>query len=408
MTSPLRKKHRTTRRNIPRTNRFQVSGVRCQDSASAIYNPQSAIRNPKSVFCLSVVVVVVLVLGAATSSASELQWQRGQTPKSKSAAQGSSRFQRHRDSGVRPAAYEDEGVVGPRLTSGDEGRATFRSIVVNQGEESNAVRSAQRQGAGESAPPTGAQPTTPGAGESLEEKIGIPFGDLPQQQTPIETPDLETPQLPGEDADRLQLDNNLRQPGERAPQTFQPLPPPERGATDSSAEQEMTSDVTATTPEPGTNRESCEQSWANLKAKTIGTVDLSIAVTGTEGDDFPYECQIQDGGLSVGRCWPQITYLWKASALCHKPLYFEDEQLERYGHSWPPCIQPLCSSAHFFCTLPVLPYCMGVEPPMECIYALGHYRPGNCAPYMFDPVPLSCRGALFQAGAVVGTAAVLP
>jgi hypothetical protein len=51
---------------------------------------------------------------------------------------------------------------------------------------------------------------------------------------------------------------------------------------------------------------------------------------------------------------------------------------------------------------------MGVEPPTECVYALGHYRPGSCAPYMCDPIPISYRGALFQAGAVVGAAAVLP
>jgi hypothetical protein len=100
--------------------------------------------------------------------------------------------------------------------------------------------------------------------------------------------------------------------------------------------------------------------------------------------------------------------MWKASALCHKPLYFEDEALERYGHSWGPCLDPLVSGAHFFCKLPVLPYCMGVTPPNECMYALGHYRPGNCAPYMCDPIPLSCRGAVFEAGAVVGAAAILP
>jgi hypothetical protein len=38
----------------------------------------------------------------------------------------------------------------------------------------------------------------------------------------------------------------------------------------------------------------------------------------------------------------------------------------------------------------------------------GHYRPGSCAPYYIEPLPISCRGALFQAGAVVGTAAILP
>jgi hypothetical protein len=132
-----------------------------------------------------------------------------------------------------------------------------------------------------------------------------------------------------------------------------------------------------------------------------------ITVTGEEGADFPYECTLGES-WHEGRCWEQNTYMWKASALCHKPLYFEEEQLERYGHSFAPCFQPFVSGAHFFTRPFVLPYCMGVEPPCECIYALGHYRPGNCAPYMCNPIPLSPRGALFQAGAVVGTAAALP
>jgi hypothetical protein len=100
--------------------------------------------------------------------------------------------------------------------------------------------------------------------------------------------------------------------------------------------------------------------------------------------------------------------MWKASALCHKPLYFEDEQMERYGHSWGPCCDPIVSGVHFFTRLPVLPYCMGVTPPCECVYALGHYRPGSCAPRYIEPIPISARGALFQAGAVVGVAAALP
>ena len=154
--------------------------------------------------------------------------------------------------------------------------------------------------------------------------------------------------------------------------------------------------------------ESCEKNLESLRAYTVDKVNLSIAIVGTEGEDYPFECSIDDGTMHAGRCWEQTTYMWKASAMCHKPLYFEDEQLERYGHSFSPCIQPFVSGAHFFCTLPVLPYCMGVEPPCECIYALGHYRPGNCAPYMRNPVPLSLRGALFEAGVVTGTAAALP
>jgi hypothetical protein len=152
----------------------------------------------------------------------------------------------------------------------------------------------------------------------------------------------------------------------------------------------------------------CADSLAKLRAKTIDTVNLSIAVSGTAGTDYPFECALDANEWHGGRAWAQTTFLWKASALCHKPLFFEDEQLERYGHSFAPCCQPLISGAHFFTRLPVLPYCMGVEPPTECVYALGHYRPGSCAPYMCNPLPLSYRGALFQAGAVVGAAAVLP
>ena len=51
---------------------------------------------------------------------------------------------------------------------------------------------------------------------------------------------------------------------------------------------------------------------------------------------------------------------------------------------------------------------MGLEPPNECIYTLGYYRPGDCAPYMIDPLPLSVRGALFEAGAWVGGVAIFP
>lgn len=99
---------------------------------------------------------------------------------------------------------------------------------------------------------------------------------------------------------------------------------------------------------------------------------------------------------------------WKASGLCHKPLYFEEVQLERYGHELGPVLQPLVSTAHFFGNIAVLPYKMGIHPPHECQYALGYYRPGDCAPYMVPPIPFSLRGAAAQAGVVVGAAGLIP
>jgi hypothetical protein len=56
----------------------------------------------------------------------------------------------------------------------------------------------------------------------------------------------------------------------------------------------------------------------------------------------------------------------------------------------------------------MLPYKMGLETPCECIYPLGYYRPGSCAPYLLDPFPFSVRAAAFEAGAVLGGVFLIP
>jgi hypothetical protein len=121
----------------------------------------------------------------------------------------------------------------------------------------------------------------------------------------------------------------------------------------------------------------------------------------------PTECTLGDDQFTP-RAWEPVTFAWKASALCHKPLYFEEVQLERYGHSMGPFLDPLHSGAHFFLNVAVLPYKMGINPPLECQYALGYYRPGSCAPWLVPPIPLSVRGGLMEAGAVVGLVYLIP
>ncbi len=167
-------------------------------------------------------------------------------------------------------------------------------------------------------------------------------------------------------------------------------------------------------PEPMADNESratalsdCQEALNELRAEKLSDIVLSVSVKGRPGEDIPYECSLSDEPFEP-RLWAETIYTWKASGACHKPLYFEDVQLERYGHSWGPYAQPFVSGAHFFATLPILPYKMGLKPPDECVYVLGHYRPGNCAPYLIDPVPLSWRAALLEAGAVVGVSAVVP
>ena len=122
---------------------------------------------------------------------------------------------------------------------------------------------------------------------------------------------------------------------------------------------------------------------------------------------IPSECTLGDDVFS-GRDWAPLTMTWKASGVCHKPLYFEEVQLERYGHTAGPIDQPFVSGAHFFLNIAALPYHMGIHPPQECQYPLGYYRPGNCAPWLLPPLPLSIRGGLLAAGLYTGGVYVLP
>ena len=108
------------------------------------------------------------------------------------------------------------------------------------------------------------------------------------------------------------------------------------------------------------------------------------------------------------RNWPRTCMQYNASSLCTSAPYFEDPAVERYGHSWGPFMQPVMSAAHFYGSVLFLPYKMGLTPPCECVYTIGYYRPGSCAPYMIDPIPLSIRAGLAQAGTVVGLAYVIP
>ncbi len=121
----------------------------------------------------------------------------------------------------------------------------------------------------------------------------------------------------------------------------------------------------------------------------------------------PTECTLGDDQYA-SRDWELVTFTWKASALCHKPLYFEEVGVERYGHTMGPWLEPVHSGAHFFKNVALLPYKMGINPPHECQYALGYYRPGSCAPWLVPPFPVSLRGGLMQAGAVVGGVFLIP
>jgi hypothetical protein len=141
-----------------------------------------------------------------------------------------------------------------------------------------------------------------------------------------------------------------------------------------------------------------------LPINRLSEADLGFI---SENWGLPTVCLLEQVEFTPRR-WKPTTVVWAASNLCHKPLYFEEVNLERYGHTAGPVLQPVLSSAHFFANIAVLPYKMGVHSPHECQYALGYYRPGNCAPWIIPPVPLSLKGAWYQAAAVTGTALLVP
>src|SRR5262249_5534538 len=95
----------------------------------------------------------------------------------------------------------------------------------------------------------------------------------------------------------------------------------------------------------------CLRAIADLQKRDITKIVVGLVMAGVGGEDAPGDCTRGGHGRAPvfgGRHWSRTIFAWKAPATCHKPLYFEDVQLERYGHSWNPVLQPFMSAGHFF------------------------------------------------------------
>ena len=108
------------------------------------------------------------------------------------------------------------------------------------------------------------------------------------------------------------------------------------------------------------------------------------------------------------RAFPDTVFPWEASNFYHYPLYFEDPALERYGHTRGFFVQPFCSVGRFSAQLLALPYQMAIDPICEEVYALGWYRPGDCAPKLKYKVPWNTHAAVVEAGVVTGLIFLIP
>ncbi len=152
--------------------------------------------------------------------------------------------------------------------------------------------------------------------------------------------------------------------------------------------------------------------WRELGLKPVETISLDLGATpGPLPNDLARPifamAHEEPGGFGHIRLWPVTEYAWEASAVAYKPLLFEDEMLERYGHHYG-VLQPAASAANFFGRLPVVPYMHGAQPYRESYYALGHARPGDDVPHFFSRPRWSWRGALYEGAAATGLIFLIP
>lgn len=91
----------------------------------------------------------------------------------------------------------------------------------------------------------------------------------------------------------------------------------------------------------------------------------------------------------------------------HKPLYFEDPNLERCGRGWGVMTTPL-SAGLFYGTIPFLPYRLTAEPPQCGVPTLPNCP--TCQRFGADAYlpPWSWKAAAVQAGATVGLIYAVP
>lgn len=133
----------------------------------------------------------------------------------------------------------------------------------------------------------------------------------------------------------------------------------------------------------------------------IGCPDCKKGEDGTvQCPDCPEEVLLSKEHLAP-RNFGGVDYCWAPTDLWSYPLYFEDYELERYGHTRG-CLQPLWSVGRFGVQVFGLPYQMTIDPICKRRYALGYYRPGACVPYKYYQAPWNTQAAIVEAGVLTG------
>ena len=107
--------------------------------------------------------------------------------------------------------------------------------------------------------------------------------------------------------------------------------------------------------------------------------------------------------------WNDNLECWTAPDLYHRPLYFEQPNLERYGHvRRNTAVTSALSAGKFFGSVPLIPFKLGKEPPCQRTYTLGHGRPGSYHRKQRPDPGFAARGGIMQAATIVGLVFLIP
>lgn len=176
----------------------------------------------------------------------------------------------------------------------------------------------------------------------------------------------------------------------------------------------------AAEPAPGSGRPLCPEAEEMRKGlKPIGDVSCDIVPKQDEKEGavgLPPDCAAEllnalrpeELSADLPRGWAESTFSWQASQLATHPLYFENAPLERYGQTICPILEPAISGAKFFGTIPLMPYKMALQRPRDTIYLLGYYRPGSCAPFVREKIPLQLNAATAEGLVIAGLILLIP
>lgn len=165
---------------------------------------------------------------------------------------------------------------------------------------------------------------------------------------------------------------------------------------------------------PAPNEPSATAKGGRIKCIHVRPLSAVVADIGLPAGELPADvaaacvADLYQGDTRMALGWAQFDFHWSATCLCHKPLYFEENNAERYGYTLSRVLQPAISGARFFLTIPALPYKMVVERPCDCIYTLGTYRSGDCAPRRWNRLPLRIGAAAMEVGTIAGLILLIP